>query len=100
MGHVPRRHRYRGPWGTPIHAAAAAPSSTPARSPPRLGLTGHVIVIDHGGGLQTSCNHMYAGGVGGNDGNSTGCHLYFGVYDWGRHTAPEPFMAAWGVDVG
>ncbi|MGC5628555.1 M23 family metallopeptidase [Georgenia sp. Z1344] len=79
---------------------------------PRLGLTGHVIVIDHGGGLQTSYNHMYAGGVGvrvgqrvgagqviaavGNDGNSTGCHLHFRVYDRGRHTAPETFMATWG----
>ncbi|WP_226925164.1 M23 family metallopeptidase [Georgenia thermotolerans] len=100
--------------GTPVYAAAEG-VVTYAGGPFR-GLTGRVVFVDHGGGVETSYNHMDAGGVlvrsgdhvaagqvialVGNSGNSTGCHLHFGVYENGRHVDPEPFMAALGAPLG
>ncbi|MFH5824287.1 M23 family metallopeptidase [Georgenia sp. AZ-5] len=100
--------------GTPIYAAAEGVVTYAAG--PHRGLTGSVVFVDHGGGIETSYNHMERGGVlvrpgdrvaagqvialVGNDGNSTGCHLHFGVYADGRHTDPEPFMAAAGAPLG
>ncbi len=105
------------PCGTPIYAASAGRVIYVGAGPhPRLGLTGHVIVIDHGDGVQTSYNHMYAHGLHvrpghrvtagqviasvGNDGNSTGCHLHFGVYDGGQHADPAAFMAGLDAPLG
>ena len=75
-----------------------------------------MIVLDHGDGTETTYNHMFANGVGvrpgqqvqagevigavGNDGNSTGCHLHFGVYVNGQHTDPTPVLVSHGVRVG
>lgn len=108
---------FGAPCGTPIYAASDGRVIYAGNGPhPRLGLTGHVIVIDHGAGVQTSYNHMYAGGLGvrpgqvvqagqliaavGNDGFSTGCHLHYGVYLDGQHTDAEPFMASVGAPLG
>jgi len=95
--------------GTPIYAAADGRVTYAGGPHPGLGLTGNVIVLDHGDGIQTSYNHMYASGllvrsgqrvtagqliaVVGNDGNSTNCHLHFAVYVNGEHTDPESFMS-------
>ena len=100
--------------GTPVYAAAEGTVTYAAGS--FRGLTGRVIFVDHGGGVETSYNHMDAGGVlvragdhvaagqvialVGDSGNSTGCHLHFGVYENGRHVDPEPFMAAHGAPLG
>ncbi|WP_330998401.1 M23 family metallopeptidase, partial [Georgenia yuyongxinii] len=100
--------------GTPIYAAAEG-LVTYAAGPYR-GLTGNVVFLDHGNGVETSYNHMDDGGtlvrpgehvaagqviaLVGNSGNSTGCHLHFGVYLGGQHTDPEPFMAAAGAPLG
>lgn len=102
--------------GTPFYAAAdgvVVYAGGPGHE--RYGLTGYVIVVDHGGGIETTYNHMYAWGVGvsvgdrvnagdligavGNAGNSTGCHLHYGVYLNGQHTDPELFMSAAGVQL-
>ncbi|MBB2925580.1 M23 family metallopeptidase [Cellulomonas cellasea] len=76
---------------------------------------GHVIEIDHGGGLRTRYAHMYANGIlvdvgdrvtggqniarVGSDGTSTACHLHFEVYLKGEHTDPEAYLAAVGVQI-
>lgn len=102
------------PCGTPIYAAADGVVTYAAG--PFRGLTGGVVFIDHGGGVETSYNHMDPGGtlvrpgqqvaagqviaLVGNSGNSTGCHLHLGVYQEGRSTDPEPFMAAAGAPLG
>lgn len=102
---------------TPIYAAAGGVVVFAGPGPhPRYGITGHVIVLDHGGGLETTYNHMFAWGVGvavgdrvpagalighvGEDGNATGCHLHFGVYRGGQHTNPAPFMTDKGARLG
>lgn len=100
--------------GTPFYAAAdgvVVYAGGPGHE--RYGLTGYVIVVDHGDGIESTYNHMYAWGVGvsvgdrvnagdligavGNAGNSTGCHLHYGVYLNGQHTDPEPFMTGAGA---
>lgn len=102
------------PCGTPI--VAAAQGTVVWSGGPAQGMTGHVIIVDHGGGIQTTYNHMYATGLAvgvgervdagqviaqvGSDGNSTGCHLHFGVKVNGAFTNPEPFMAERGVILG
>lgn len=104
------------PWDTNLRGRRPAPS-TPAPGPdPRLSLTGHVIVIDHDDGVQMSYNHMSASGVAvvsghqvhaeqviaavGADGDSTGCHLHFGLYLNGQRTDAGPFMASRGCKSG
>lgn len=67
---------------------------------------GNRIVIDHGGGLQTTYNHLanlglsvgqkitqgaLVGGAG-TTGNSTGCHLHFEVMVNGQTVNPDPFV--------
>ncbi|MBO9578151.1 MAG: peptidoglycan DD-metalloendopeptidase family protein [Microbacteriaceae bacterium] len=74
---------------------------------------GYLTVIDHGGGVETWYAHQPEGGqlvsagqhvetgqqIGyvGTTGNSTGCHLHFGVYINGNLTDPTEFLAALGV---
>ncbi|MFC3690454.1 M23 family metallopeptidase [Aquipuribacter hungaricus] len=74
------------------------------------------ITVDHGGGVQTTYLHMYDNGmlvrVGdqvqagqqiartGSSGQSTGCHLHFGVIVNGTPTDPVPFMAAVSAPLG
>ncbi|WP_388001796.1 M23 family metallopeptidase [Georgenia deserti] len=104
------------PCGTPIYAASSGLVTYTGNGHSRNGLTGHVIVVDHGDGVETTYNHMYANGVGvrpgqqvqagqiigavGSDGNSTGCHLHYGVYLDGQHTNPVPFLAIQGTRLG
>lgn len=96
----------------PIYAAAdgVVVQAGPAPS------YGHLIVIDHGGGVTTLYAHMFAAGVlvhvgqavtagtqiarVGTDGDSTGCHLHFEVHLNGQRTDPAPFLAARGVQAG
>ena len=107
---------FGAPCGTPFVAASDGVVVYAGGPYETYGLTGHVIVIDHGDGVETTYNHMFAWGLGvrvgdrvsagqsiglvGTDGNSTGCHLHFGVYLNGQHTDPEPFMAGLGVPLG
>ncbi|GAA4427244.1 hypothetical protein GCM10023169_26960 [Georgenia halophila] len=102
--------------GMPIYAATDGVVTYTGSGHPRYGLSGHVIVVDHGEGLETTYNHMFAAGVHvrpgqqvsagqqigavGDEGNSTGCHLHFGVYVGGQHTDPGSFMAAQDVPLG
>lgn len=74
------------------------------------------IVLDHGGGIQTRYLHSYENGllvrVGeqvsagqqiartGSSGQSTGCHLHFGVYVNGSPVDPVPFMAEVSITLG
>lgn len=104
------------PCGTPIYAAGDGVVTYTGRGSREFSLTGHVIVVDHGGGIETTYNHMYANGVlvrvgqqvaagdliaeVGNDGNSTGCHLHFGTHINGQHTNAVPFMSQRGVTLG
>ncbi len=71
------------------------------------------IIIDHGNGIRTQYLHMYRNGIlaregervnagkiigrVGSSGNSTGCHLHFGVRVNGSPVDPIPFMAKVGV---
>ncbi|WP_051209447.1 M23 family metallopeptidase [Propionicicella superfundia] len=93
----------------PIHAAADGIVSTAGAA----ASYGHLIVVDHGGGLQTAYAHMYADGVlvttgqtvtagqqigvVGSDGRSTGCHLHFEVRDSGTRVDPIPVLAQHGI---
>ncbi|GAA4659993.1 M23 family metallopeptidase [Arthrobacter cryoconiti] len=67
---------------------------------------GNRIVIDHGGGIKTTYNHLDSIGVSvgqqvgagaqiagvGSTGNSTGCHLHFEVMVNGQTVDPAPFI--------
>ncbi|MFD1395690.1 peptidoglycan DD-metalloendopeptidase family protein [Kroppenstedtia eburnea] len=113
-----RRHPVTGVWkvhtgvdfadglGTPIFASE---EGIVTRSGPSNGY-GWLVVIDHGGGLQTWYAHMYSNqvlvktgdrvtrgqqiaGIGSN-GWSTGPHLHFEVRIGGQHTDPMPFLSS------
>jgi len=76
---------------------------------------GHLIEIDHGGGVVTRYGHMYADGVLvrvgdqvtsgqqiariGSDGLSTGCHLHFEVRVNGVNVDPMEFLRQNGVGI-
>ncbi|MCQ9164166.1 M23 family metallopeptidase [Arthrobacter sp. STN4] len=67
---------------------------------------GNRIVVDHGGGIKTTYNHLESIGVSvgqqvgagaqiagvGSTGNSTGCHLHFEVMVDGQTVDPAPFI--------
>ncbi|POH72479.1 M23 family metallopeptidase [Arthrobacter glacialis] len=67
---------------------------------------GNRIVVDHGGGIKTTYNHLDSVGVSvgqqvsagaqiagvGSTGNSTGCHLHFEVVVNGQTVDPAPFI--------
>ncbi|WP_194908340.1 M23 family metallopeptidase [Quadrisphaera sp. INWT6] len=100
------------PCGSPIYAAAAGRVITAGTASGY----GHLVVLDHGGGVLTRYGHMYADGlhvrVGdsvspgqviadvGSDGLSTGCHLHFEVMRDGQLVDPAPFMASQGAVLG
>lgn len=96
---------FAGTLGTPIFAAE---NGIVTRSGVSNGY-GWLIVIDHGGGLQTWYAHMYSNqvlvktgdkvtrgqqiaGIGSN-GWSTGPHLHFEVRLGGRHVDPMPYLS-------
>jgi len=95
---------FRGPWGSPIYAAAHGRVSFAGQ---RNGY-GNCIEVDHGNGLITRYAHMSAfrahlgqvvnGGdvIGaiGSTGRSTGPHLHFEVRINDRPVNPRPFLEA------
>jgi len=100
------------PCGAPLYAAAAGRVITAGVASGY----GHLIAIDHGGGVITRYGHMYADGLNvrvgdsvtagqvlgevGSDGLSTGCHLHFEVMRDGELIDPAPFMASQGAVLG
>lgn len=90
--------------GTPVHAAGAGMVVRAERG----GGYGRVVIIDHGGGLETRYAHLQkilveegdfvpAGGlVGkvGSSGRATGPHLHFEVRKGGRAVAPNRILGA------
>lgn len=101
------------PGGAPIRAAAAGTVSKSEAS--SIGY-GWLILIDHGGGVQTAYAHMYADSVKvhagdavtpgqliaavGSNGYSTGPHLHFEVRVNTNPVDPVPFLAERGVQIG
>nr|WP_024476543.1 M23 family metallopeptidase [Arthrobacter sp. CAL618] len=91
---------YSGACGTPVLASRAG---TVVESGWHAYGGGQRIVVDHGGGLQTSYNHLSvlgvtvgqkvgkAEGLGavGSTGNSTGCHLHFELLVNGEKVDPQ-----------
>lgn len=93
----------------PIYAAAAG---RVIKAGPSSGF-GNLIIIDHGGGVQTWYGHMWNDGVlvyvgdtvsagaqigtVGANGQSTGCHLHFQVTANGTAVDPVPFLASHGA---
>ena len=108
------------PMGTPILAAQAGTVVKVGGGPGRVidseyGISGWMVAIDHGGGIETTYNHMAgrsplhvgqkvsAGQVVGNVGNSgisSGPHLHFGVRQNKKYIDAEPFMKERGVTLG
>ncbi|MHA7279637.1 M23 family metallopeptidase [Arthrobacter sp. MDT2-2] len=94
---------YAGACGTPVKAADAG---TVVDSGWHAYGGGQRIVVDHGGGLDTTYNHLSAidvpagtkvkrgdvlGAVG-STGNSTGCHLHFEVMIDDKKVDPKPWL--------
>jgi len=90
------------PCGTPVKAAKAGRVTFAGATP----AYGNRVVVDHGGGLVTTYNHLtsYAARVGldvqqaqiigfvGSTGFSTGCHLHFEVLVGGAFVDPAPYL--------
>lgn len=88
--------------GSPVRATRAGTVVTAGQSV----AYGLVVVIDHGGGLQTLYGHMRSIGVRpgqtviagqqiavvGSEGYSTGCHLHFGTWVNGRPVDPSSIV--------
>ncbi|MGC0252145.1 M23 family metallopeptidase [Pseudactinotalea sp. Z1748] len=105
-----------GSCDEPLYAASDGVVTYVGLDHPTFGLSGHVIVIEHEPGLQTSYNHMHPHGVlaqvgqeveggeliglSGQEGNATGCHLHFSVWVAGSDVDPEPFMSERGATLG
>ncbi|MBI2891537.1 MAG: M23 family metallopeptidase [Nitrospirae bacterium] len=98
----------RARWGTPILAVAAGVVSLVDR----MVLEGNVVVIDHGGGLQTLYAHLdevwvspgrkvVAGsvlGLSGKTGRARGAHLHFSARLRGARVDPLSVLRLGGVD--
>ncbi|MDJ0313172.1 M23 family metallopeptidase [Arthrobacter sp. H35-D1] len=94
---------FAGSCGTAVFAAGAGTVTEAGWS--QYG-GGNRIVVDHGGGIKTTYNHLdsIAVSVGqqvgagaqiagvGTTGNSTGCHLHFEVMQNGQTIDPAPFI--------
>ncbi len=103
------------PSGTPIHAVADGVVTYVGMGHSSKGLTGWVIVVSHGEGLETSYNHMYSSGVlvqegeavragdvigaVGSSGRSTGPHLHLSVWIDGQHVNPRTYLNNNGVRI-
>jgi murein DD-endopeptidase MepM/ murein hydrolase activator NlpD len=99
---VPRGYHwgvdFRGVTGTPVHAAASGVVTLAERLP----LSGNIVMLDHGGGIFTTYQHLSAiavsrgGQVGrgkiigrvGSTGLSTGPHLHWGMRVGGVRVNP------------
>ena len=105
-GDVPELHTgvdYAGACGTGVVAAAAGQV---IESGWHAYGGGQRIVVDHGGGVQSTYNHLSTLGIPagtpvqrgtvlgavGSTGNSTGCHLHFEVLVDGQKVDPLPRM--------
>lgn len=94
---------FAGACGTSVFASGAG-TVTEAGWSPYGG--GNRIVVDHGGGIKTTYNHLDSIGVSvgqqvnagapiagvGTTGNSTGCHLHFEVMVDGQTVDPSSFI--------
>ncbi len=103
------------PLGYPIRAAAEGTVTYVGNGSRQYGLSGWVVVVDHGDGVVTSYNHMSRAGVlvnegdevgagqivalVGSEGRSSGPHLHFGVYVNGKAVDPYTFMLSRGIDL-
>lgn len=109
-----RRHPISGEWRQHDGLDIAAPRGTPivaaldgvVRSAESRGGYGNVIIIDHGGGVETRYAHcdtlsvrpgerILAGdliGTVGSTGNSTGAHLHFEVREHGKARDPISWL--------
>lgn len=90
------------PTGTPVKAVS---NGTVIFAGPR-GADGNCVIIDHGGGLQTSYSHLSRFacqqgqsvkqgqiiGYVGSTGRSSGPHLHFGVKKNGQKVDPSPYL--------
>lgn len=121
MRYHPTKHIWRLHAGTDIGAGCDAPIYAANKGTVtyagfgKYGTNG-LIVVDHGGGVETYYVHMWASGINvregqmvaageriglvGSSGDSTGCHLHFEVHINGDTVDPAPFMRAVGVPIG
>lgn len=103
------------PAGSPIRVAADGVVTYVGYGHTSRGLTGWVVIVSHGNGLETSYNHMYSDGVlveegqavvageqiaeVGSTGRSTGPHLHLAVWQNGSTVNPVTFFAGRGVSL-
>ena len=81
-----------------------------------FGDIGNYLIVDNGGGISTAYGHIAYGktfvrmgqqvvagqniAATGSTGTSTGCHLYFQVFEGNNPVNPVPFMGARGIAIG
>lgn len=99
---------FDGATGDPVWAAAAGTVVIAGPSPPGYRGYGTIVVVDHGGGVQTRYAHLsrvdvVAGqqveagtqlGAIGTSGHVTGSHLHFELLVGGAPVDPGPWLAA------
>ncbi len=103
------------PSGTPIRVGADGVVTYVGYGHNARGLSGWVVIVSHGNGLETGYNHMYSSGVYvsvgqavragdviggvGSTGRSTGPHLHLSVWQNGQHVNPARFWSDRGVSL-
>lgn len=103
------------PAGTPIYVAADGVVTYVGYGHSSRGLSGWIIIVSHGNGLETAYNHMYADGVlvsegqavsageqiaeVGNSGRSTGPHLHLSVWQNGQTVNPVTYFSGRGISL-